>query len=128
METFLKFTTLADNFTVWVAVATLGFTLNNWLNDRKNNVDIPIELTHADEPPIRLAQTIKRRHLTRSEVQGVLANAYHHPDNPKARYDIPFFASKAFSEHLESVQDGKKDMLSIEISNKDEFSAFHNKD
>lgn len=125
METFNQITEWADKFTIYVALFTLFFTAKSWLNDRKNSVDITIKLNHDGSEPIVLAQTIKRRHLTRSEVQGVLANAYHHPNDPKARYDIPFLASKAFSQHLESVQDGKTDTLIIRIVDETEFSAFH---
>lgn len=125
METFNQITEWADKFTIWVALFTLFFTGRSWWNDRKNNLDITIKLYHAGSGgSVTLAQTIKRRHLTRSEVQGVLANAYHHPTDPKARYDIPFLAGKNFSQRLEGVQDGKSNTLVIDIDEAIEFSAF----
>lgn len=125
METFNQITEWADKFTIWIALFTLFFTFRNWLNNRKGKADINIELHHNGKPPIHLSQSIKRRHLTRSEVQGVLANAYHHPSKPKARYDIPFLASKDFSQHLESIQDGETDRLVIYIDDETEFLSFH---
>lgn len=124
MEIFNQLTEWMDKFTIWVAFGTLFFTWRSWQSDKNGKVDIAIELRHHNKIPIKLEQTIKRRHLTRSEVQGVLANAYHRDDTPRARYDIPFLASKSFSQRLESVQDGKSDILIIDIDNLDEFLAF----
>lgn len=124
MELLNQFTEWADKFTIWVALFTLLFTIKSWLADRKNNIDISIKLQHAQHAPLMLAQTIKRRHFTRSEVQGVLANAYHNPNNTKTRYKIPFLASKEFSNRLELVQNGKTDILIIDIEDKNEFEFF----
>lgn len=116
-----------DKLTIIVAAVTLCFTWLNWWRDRRGNDDIAIVLVFEDQQ-ITLPQTIKRRHLTRSEVQGVLANAYRHPDNPKARYDIPFLASHAFSKRLEKAQESKIkaniDILKIDIPDAPTLSHF----
>lgn len=120
---FLTMIDYLDKFTIIVATITLIFTWLNWLRARRGNDDIAIIITFEAQQ-ITLAQTIKRRHFTRSEVQGVLANAYCNPNAPKARYDIPFLATNTFSKRLEAAQEGKANSLNIDVPDAETFSHF----
>lgn len=119
IDYFNRITEWADKATVWVAVATLIFTWKNWWSNRKYNVDINIKLYHNSQTTT-LPQTIKRRHLTRSEVQGILGAVYQGKD----RYDIPFLATKEFSQRLEQAQAAKADSLQIDIKDNATFLQF----
>lgn len=149
--------TILDNITIVFSFITMIAVIFNLFLNIKNtkmqNTGISIEIQTRGQPPLYLAQTIKRRHLTRSEVQGVLANAYcpeqvkdetgegaaaesaagtstagtstaGKAEKGRDRYNIPFLASKAFSDRLESVQNGKEGVLVIEVEDVKEFAAF----
>lgn len=144
--------TILDNITIVFSFITMIAVIFNLFFNIKNtkmqNTGISIEIQTRGQPPLYLAQTIKRRHLTRSEVQGVLANAYcpeqvkdeagegaaaesaagtstaGKAEKGRDRYNIPFLASKAFSDRLESVQNGKEGVLVIEVEDVKEFAAF----
>ncbi len=125
--------TLLSDISIFIAFGTFWVTvLNlviNYRNHKKQKEDITIQvaLKTKKDAPIKqtenLALTIKRRHLNRSEVHGVLGAIY----EGKERYDIPFLATKDFSNHLEDVQNGKDNILVIEIVDKETFKHFLSK-
>lgn len=120
-DSFSDGITFFDDVGIFIAFGTFAFTAINWWNNRKQNVDVIIELVLADTSQKKaLIQTIKRRHLTRSEVLGVLGTVY----QGNKRYDIPFLAKREFSKRLEKAQEGKTEILQIEIDNKNTFDQF----
>lgn len=125
-EYFMSLTRVLDTLTIWVAGVTCIIAVCNFYTNRKNtkiqNMDIPIHLILIDSNATKnLPFTIKRKHFTRSEVQGVLGAVF----NGKERYDIPFLATQAFSNALEDVQNNQSNLLEITIQDKETFDKFH---
>lgn len=120
MEIFNQITEWANKITIWIAFATLFFTWRNWLNDRKGKVDIKIQLHNlTDNNTMVLVQTVKRKHCTRSEIQGLLRAS-----NNGNAYNINFLSTREFSDRLESIQNNKSKILIIDIKGQTEFSGF----
>ncbi len=123
-NTYINFITFFDDIGIIVAFFTLFFTFWNFVSNRRNNKklnqNIQIKLLCEGLSSKVLPQTIKRRHFTRSEVQGILGNYY----LGKERYDSSYLCTKAFSESLEKVQNGDCNILEITITNSEEFEKF----
>ncbi len=125
-NTYISFITFFDDIGIIAAFFTLFFTfwnfISNRINNKKLNKNIQIKLVCEGQEPKVLLQTIKRRHFTRSEVQGILGNYY----VGKERYDSSYLCTEIFSERLENVQNGDSDILVITITNPEEFEKFQN--
>ncbi len=118
MQWFFTLTDWLDKGTIWVATVTLILTVINWRYNRKQQEDVSIVLRCNAEELI-LPLTVKRRHCTRAEVQGILG-AIH----GEGRYTIPFLAKKEFSRRLEMVQESKDHCLRIDIDLAEVFQVF----
>lgn len=113
-----------ENFWDWLdrglLLITMCVSIYNICVSRKNNDDISVILTCEGEEDIQLVQTIKRKHLTRSELQGVLRNA-----TMKSSYDIPYLYSSNFSDSMSKVQDARAEKtIVIKIDSVDEYNGF----
>lgn len=98
-----------ENFWDWLdrglLLITMCVSIYNICVSRKNNDDISVILTCEGEEDIQLVQTIKRKHFTRSELQGVLSNNYTPKEKGPRFYDIKYLGEKEFIEKLREVQD-----------------------
>lgn len=121
MSTFDQLIAWIDKITILI---TLVFTVWNWHSNRKWNKkleeDIKIELYNKqnDETYI-LPHTIRRRHFTRSEIQGLLGNY-----NGVGRYEIAYMASEDYPKAIDRVQNGDTNKLIVYVDADDKFSAF----
>ncbi len=94
----MTYTELLDSITIWLSIPAYGFIFKNWLNDRRLQENIEIFLQYKEEK-IRLLQTLRRMHCSRSEIQGLLGAMY-----GEGRYTISFLAGEEFSQRLKKVQ------------------------
>ncbi|MGY0399566.1 MAG: hypothetical protein ACWIPH_06455 [Ostreibacterium sp.] len=124
--TFMTVTNWLDTFTIWVAIFTFVMIFINWCNNRinnkKQNASISILLKNTEtKKEDTLVQTVKRRHCTRSEIQGILRAA-----DESESYNIAFLSTEAFSNRLEAIQDTKSNTctLVIDLTNADKFKPF----
>lgn len=111
-----------DKLATLIGFFTLIFTVWNWYSTRKLNKvldqDIKIILKHKAETK-ELPHTIKRRHFTRSEVQGILANCY-----SEKHYNISYLGKRGYSNQIIEVQNNKSHELIIPIDEEDEYKKF----
>jgi len=109
-----------DKISIVAALVGMCFSIAIWLNqknkEKQDNVLIDIRL-HCPEPEttVTLQGQIRRKNLTRAEVQGLLGIL---PMKDKGkRYALPALNQRAFFEALEQAQvDSKIDVLVIECT------------
>ncbi|SUO97052.1 hypothetical protein [Suttonella ornithocola] len=126
IENFNQLTDWADKFTIWITVITVIFTIKNYYytkkTEKKLNQNIRIILRHPESKrEHQLTQTIKRRHATRGEIQGILGNIYNIQNK---RYNIPYMREPAYSAQIEAIQNGNSDTLIIDINDAQEYENF----
>lgn len=124
MEMFTAVITWLDIITIVFGFITMIFTIWNWCTNRRwNNLleqDIEIVLK-CGEKQYKLPHTVKRRHFTRSEIQGILGNCY----QSSGRYNLPYLGKPEYSEAIRHIQNGGSNTLVIPVSDEKEYNNFN---
>jgi hypothetical protein len=102
---------IADIFGILSVIVSvkIWFKINNLEDFNEQRIQIKLKV---DEQLIRLPGEIERKHLTRSEVQGLLGSLA--TSKPKERYQLDYLNTRIFFDNLASAQD-KKEKTVLEI-------------
>jgi len=82
----------------------------------KQNQKIKIYIQREDEAPQKLPVDVMRKHFSRSELFGLLGAL-----DKESSFRIKQTSSETFLQDILSVQNGKKDSITIKINKDDKF-------
>ncbi len=94
------------------------FAARNFLADQRANESVVLQLKIIENGEPRtetLPYTLLRKHVTRSEIQGILGN-FHVRTKDNQHYSIKYIKSNDFDENIRAVQNGKGNKIVIEIN------------
>jgi hypothetical protein len=116
MEAIDSTISILDKITIVFATITMVTVLWNWFKNRKFNDKIVLCFKTQAETILLKNISIIRKHITRSEVLGILGVVQ---KNSKERYNIAYLSQTRFFDDLYEIQIGKSDKLVIEITDEE---------
>ena len=106
---------IMGHFANGIGIISGGISLSIWLwlkrKERFDETRIEIILVTENKPSVPLLCQIERKHLTRSEVQGLIGAL---PTKDQQRYTVEYFHSQEFFDNLTLAQD-KQEHTRLEI-------------
>lgn len=117
IENILKIIDFLDKATIVITSITMLAVVYTWYSNRKQLDRIQIYFIDENHHELLLENiSIVRKHITRSEVLGILGVIQ---TNSKERYNIDYLSSTAFFNDLYAIQKGTLNKLFITISAKE---------
>ncbi|OHE05242.1 hypothetical protein [Sulfurimonas sp. RIFOXYB12_FULL_35_9] len=116
MEIIESIISILDIITIFFATITMLAVLWNWYKNKKSNDKIVIYFQTQTETILLKNISIIRKHITRSEVLGILGVVQ---KNSKERYNIAYLSQTRFFNDLYDIQTSKSDKLVIEITDEE---------
>jgi len=114
MEIILKIIDFLDKATIVITSITMLAVVYTWYTNRKQLDRIQLYFIDENHHEFLLENiSIVRKHITRSEVLGILGVIQ---TNSKERYNIDYLSSKAFFDDLYAIQKGELNNLFISIT------------
>lgn len=114
IDTILKIIDFLDKATIVITSITMLAVVYTWYNNRKQLDRIQIYFIDENHQKLLLENiSIVRKHITRSEVLGILGVIQ---TNSKERYNIDYLSSTAFFDDLYAIQKGDLSELFINIT------------